>query len=80
VLRKFVKDMAIYAPSQFLPALTAFITTPILTRLFLPAEYGYWALALSVSSFLLLAVPGFERHRFTRSIGLDRPSMFSLQP
>ena len=52
--------MAIYAPSQFLPAFTAFITTPILTRLFLPAEYGYWALATSVSAFLVaLAVSGF---------------------
>jgi O-antigen/teichoic acid export membrane protein len=60
VLKKFVKDMAIYAPSRFLPALTAFITTPILTRLFPPAEYGYWALALSVSTFLVaLAVDGF---------------------
>jgi O-antigen/teichoic acid export membrane protein len=60
VLRKFVKDMAIYAPSQFLPALTAFITVPILTRLFPPAEYGYWALATSVSSFLVaLASSGF---------------------
>ena len=50
----------IYSPSQFLPALTAFITTPILTRLFPPAEYGYWALAASVSAFLVaLAVSGF---------------------
>jgi O-antigen/teichoic acid export membrane protein len=60
VLRKFVKDIAIYSPSQFLPALTAFITTPILTRLFPPAEYGYWALAASVSGFLVsLAASGF---------------------
>jgi O-antigen/teichoic acid export membrane protein len=60
VLKKFVKDIAIYSPSQFLPALTAFITTPILTRLFPPAEYGYWALATSVSTFLVaLAVSGF---------------------
>jgi len=60
VLKRFVKDMAIYLPSQFLPAITAFITTPILTRLFLPAEYGYWALATSVSAFLVaLAVSGF---------------------
>lgn len=59
MLNKFVKDIAIYAPSQFLPALTAFITTPILTRLFLPAEYGYWAQAASVSAFLVaLAVSG----------------------
>lgn len=59
MLKKFVKDLAVYSPSQFLPALTAFITTPILTRLFLPAEYGFWALAASVSSFLVaLAVSG----------------------
>jgi len=60
VLRKFVKDIAIYSPSKFLPALTAFITTPILTRLFPPAEYGYWSLAASVAGFLVaLAVSGF---------------------
>ena len=60
MLRKFVKDLAIYAPSQFLPALTVFITTPILTRLFPPAEYGYWALAASVSAFLVsVAASGF---------------------
>jgi O-antigen/teichoic acid export membrane protein len=60
MLKKFAKDLAIYAPSQFLPALTAFITTPILTRLFLPAEYGHWALAASASAFLVaLAVSGF---------------------
>jgi O-antigen/teichoic acid export membrane protein len=60
LLKTFVKDMAIYSPSKILPALTAFITTPILTRLFLPAEYGYWALAVSVSTFLVaLAASGF---------------------
>lgn len=60
MLIRFIKDMAIYAPSQFLPALTAFITTPILTRLFPPEEYGYWALAVSLTAFLVaLAVSGF---------------------
>jgi O-antigen/teichoic acid export membrane protein len=59
LLRKFAKDIAIYSPSQFLPALTAFVTTPILTKLFPPAEYGYWALVSSVSAFLVaLAVSG----------------------
>jgi len=49
-----------YAPSQFLPALTAFITLPILTRLFLPTEFGYWALAGSTYAFLVaLTVSGF---------------------
>jgi O-antigen/teichoic acid export membrane protein len=60
MLRKFVKDMAIYLPAQFLPAITAFITTPILTRLFLPTEYGQWALATSISAFLVaLAASGY---------------------
>jgi O-antigen/teichoic acid export membrane protein len=60
VLKKFLKDLTIYMPAQFLPALTAFITAPILTRLFPPAEYGYWALAASVSAFLVvLAATGF---------------------
>ena len=58
-MNRFVKDLAIYAPSQFLPALTAFVTTPILTRLLAPAEYGYWAQASSVAAFLVaLAVSG----------------------
>lgn len=58
-MKQFVKDIAAYAPAQLLPALTAFVTTPILTRLFPPAEYGYWALALSISAFLVaLAVSG----------------------
>jgi O-antigen/teichoic acid export membrane protein len=52
VKKGFVKDLAIYAPSQFLPALTAFITTPILTRLLAPAEYGHWAQASSIAGFL----------------------------
>ena len=57
--KRFVKDLVLYAPSQFLPALTAFITTPILTRLLAPTEYGYWARALSVSGFLVaLAISG----------------------
>jgi O-antigen/teichoic acid export membrane protein len=60
MLKRFIKDMVKYAPSQLLPALTAFITIPILTRLFPPAEYGYWALFASISAFLVaMAVSGF---------------------
>ena len=60
MLRAFVRDMATYLPSKLLPALTVFISAPILTRLFLPAEYGNYALALGVPSFLFaLAGSGF---------------------
>jgi len=52
MLKAFVRDMVAYLPSKLLPALTGFITAPILTRLFPPAEYGNWALAVGVSDFL----------------------------
>lgn len=59
-MKTFVRDMVTYLPSKLLPALTGFITAPILTRLFLPAEYGNWALATGVSGFLFaLACSGF---------------------
>jgi O-antigen/teichoic acid export membrane protein len=45
---------------MLLPMLTSFITTPIITRLFLPAEFGLWALASGLSDFLRnLSVSGF---------------------
>jgi O-antigen/teichoic acid export membrane protein len=60
VLRKFVRDLALYAPARVLPAFTAFITTPILTRLLRTSEYGYWAQASSISGFLVaLVASGF---------------------
>jgi O-antigen/teichoic acid export membrane protein len=60
MLKKFVRDIVAYLPSRLLPALTAFITTPIVTRLFAPAEYANYALALGVSELLVaLASSGF---------------------
>ncbi|MHB1295053.1 MAG: oligosaccharide flippase family protein [Anaerolineae bacterium] len=50
--RSFVKDLAVYLPSKLLPALTGFISAPILTRLFLPAEYGNYVLALGIADLL----------------------------
>lgn len=59
MLKNFVRDLLTYAPSKFLPALTALITTPILTRIFPPAEYGNYALALSASAlFVVLSATG----------------------
>jgi O-antigen/teichoic acid export membrane protein len=60
MLKSFVKQIINYLPSRLLPALTALVTTPILTHLLLPVEYGYWALALGVTDFLIaLACLGF---------------------
>ncbi|GMV32616.1 MAG: hypothetical protein DYG85_03145 [Chloroflexi bacterium CFX1] len=57
--KSFLRDMLVYLPTKVLPALTGLITTPILTRIFLPEEYGDWALALGVTDFLFaLAMSG----------------------
>lgn len=52
MIKTFIKDMLTYLPTKLLPALTSLITTPIFTRLFLPDEYGDWALATSLTAFL----------------------------
>jgi O-antigen/teichoic acid export membrane protein len=44
-----------YLPAKLLPALTPFITVPILTHLFAPDEYGRYSLAFGVSELLLAA-------------------------
>jgi O-antigen/teichoic acid export membrane protein len=52
MFRKFTRDFLIYVPARLLPALTGFISAPILTRLFSPSDYGYYALAMGVVDFL----------------------------
>ncbi len=58
--RRVIKDLLAYLPSKILPALTAFITVPIFTRLFAPDQYGNYNLAIGVSEFLIAGtVTGF---------------------
>lgn len=52
--RKITKDLLTYLPGKALPALAAFITVPIYTRMFSPNEFGNYALAVAASEFLLL--------------------------
>jgi O-antigen/teichoic acid export membrane protein len=52
--RRITKDLLTYLPAKALPALAAFITVPIYTHLFSPDEFGYYALAIAASEFLLL--------------------------
>lgn len=55
MLKKFLIHLLKYAPSRLLPALTGLISIPIISRLFLPVEYGNYALAISLC-YLLYAV------------------------
>jgi O-antigen/teichoic acid export membrane protein len=49
---RFAKNFLIYLPTLLLPALTGIITIPIYTRLFRPADYGQYALAIGVIELL----------------------------
>lgn len=54
--RKLIRDLLAYLPSKVLPALTAFITVPIFTRLFTPAEFGNYVLAFGVAQLMVSAL------------------------
>ena len=58
--KRILKDLLTYLPGNALPALASFITVPIYTRLFPPAEFGNYALAAAAADFLVLgAATGF---------------------
>lgn len=53
---RITKDMLTYLIGRALPALLAFITVPIYTRLFPPAEFGKYVLAVAAAEFLVLGI------------------------
>ncbi len=70
LLKRSVKDIAVYFPGKLLPALAAFITIPIFARLFRPEEYGVLAVigmftsagVIAVSNWLSNSVMRFLPH------------------
>lgn len=54
--RRITRDLLTYLPAKALPALAAFITVPIYTRLFAPDEFGNYVLAVAVGEFLLVVL------------------------
>ncbi|MHB0875982.1 MAG: lipopolysaccharide biosynthesis protein [Anaerolineae bacterium] len=53
--RRIVRGLVDYLPAKILPALLPFITLPVFTAAFAPAEYGQYVLAYGVSDFLMAA-------------------------
>ena len=56
LIRDFIKDLLKYVPTQVVPAIIGFIAIPIITRLFLPADYGIYVLAIATVSILATVV------------------------
>ncbi len=54
--KNFLVDILKYLPGKIVPAIIGFVSIPIITRLFPPETYGNYAFALSIVSFLSIAV------------------------
>ena len=72
--KDFLKDMVKYLPAQIAPAIVGFISIPVITRLFPPADYGNYSLVMAtlmifttLLSWLLLSItrfyPVYERDK-----------------
>lgn len=54
--RIILKDMSKYIPAQVVPGIVGFISIPIITRLFTPANYGDYVIVVSTVSVLVMLV------------------------
>lgn len=72
--RDFLKDTIKYLPAQIAPGIVGFISIPIITRIFLPQEYGNYSLAMAtvmvlttLGGWLPMAIirfyPAYERDK-----------------
>ena len=52
MIKDLFKDMSQYFPSMAIPAIVGIIALPIITRLFLPADYGNYVLVIATVSIL----------------------------
>ena len=52
MIHDFITGFVKYLPAKVVPAIVGFISIPILTRLFLPADYGNYVLVLATISIL----------------------------
>jgi len=56
MIQDFIKDSLKYLPSLIAPAMVGLIAIPIVTRLFLPADYGHYTLVMATVSILISIV------------------------
>lgn len=54
MIRDFVKDFSKYLPAHVIPGVITFVSIPILTRLFPPADYGNYSLAFATINVLIV--------------------------
>ncbi len=87
--REFLKDVAKYLPAQLAPALVSFISIPIITTIFPPAEYGNYILAMTTLNVfatlngwapmsVLRFYPAFEKEGKARAFVLQMFRMAAM--
>jgi O-antigen/teichoic acid export membrane protein len=74
MIKDFVKDAIKYLPAQVVPGIVGFISIPIITRLFVPEDYGNYTLVMATVAVLTTILgwlptsiirfyPAYERNR-----------------
>jgi len=74
MIKNFLSDALKYLPAQVTPAIAGFISIPIITRIFLPHDYGNFSLVMATVMVLTTVVdwlpisvirfyPAYERHK-----------------
>jgi O-antigen/teichoic acid export membrane protein len=77
MIKDLVKDIAKYLPSKLIAGLIGFVSIPIVTRLFSPADYGSYSLTWSTINILVLLIGWLSMPiirfypKFEKDINLD---------
>ena len=56
MIKDLLKDSIKYLPAHVVPVITAFISIPIITKLFSPADYGNYSLVMATVTILTTLV------------------------
>lgn len=74
MIKSFIKDFIKYLPAHIVPAITGFISIPIITRIFPPEIYGNYSLAMATIMILttLLSWIPLSTIRFYTGYEIDK--------
>ncbi len=56
MIKDLAKDIVKHLPSKIVPEIVGFISSPMITRLFSPTDYGNYPLVLAAVGVLVLLI------------------------
>jgi len=79
--KDFLKDTVKYLPAQIAPGIVGFISIPIITRIFLPQDYGKYSLVMATVMVLTALVGWLPMSiiRFYPAYERDKKFVYSIK-